>query len=80
MKRSQFDVAAATIDSYLTLAAAQEIVRAAQAGVERAESVVRTTDALANAQLRPGADSSRAQAELAAARTQLIQSRQAVGQ
>jgi len=36
------------------------------------------TDALVNAQLRPGADSSRAQAELAGSRTQLIQSRQAV--
>ena len=54
------------------------MVRAAQAGVERSETVVRMTDALVNAQLRPGADSSRAQAELAAARTQLIQSHQAV--
>jgi outer membrane protein TolC len=33
---------------------------------------------LVNAQLRPGADASRAQAELAAARTQLIQAQQAV--
>jgi len=78
LKRSQFEVAATTLDSYLTLAASQEVVRAAQAGVERAQTVARTTDALTNAQLRPGADSSRAQAELAAARTQLIQSRQAV--
>jgi len=78
LKRSQFEVAAATIDSYLTLAAAQEMVRASQAGVERAETVSRMTDALANAQLRPGADSSRAKAELAGARTQFIQSRQAV--
>ena len=38
----------------------------------------RTINALANAQLRPGADASRAQAELAAARTQLIQAQQAV--
>ena len=78
VKRSQFEVAAATSDAYLTLAAAQEMVRAAQAGVERADTVVRMTDALVNAQLRPGADSSRAQAEFAGARTQLIQSRQAV--
>lgn len=78
LKRSQFEVSAATIDAYLTLAAAQEMVRASQAGVERGETVVRMTDALVNAQLRPGADSSRAQAELAGSRTQLIQSRQAV--
>jgi outer membrane protein TolC len=38
----------------------------------------RTIGALVNAQLRPGADSSRAEAELAAARTQLIQAQQAV--
>ena len=38
----------------------------------------RTIGALVNAQLRPGADASRAQAELAAARTQLIQAQQAV--
>lgn len=78
VKRTQFEVASATVDSYLTLAAAQEIVRAAQAGVDRAETTARTTQALTNAQLRPGADFSRAQAELAAARTQWIQSRQAV--
>jgi outer membrane protein len=78
LKRTQFEVAAAAIDSYLTLAAAQEMVRAAQAGVDRAETVVRTTNALTAAQLRPGADSSRAHAELAAARTQWIQAREAV--
>jgi outer membrane protein TolC len=78
LKRSQLEIATATIDAYLTLAAAQEIVRTAQAGVDRGEIVVRLTDALVNAQLRPGADSSRAKAELAVARTQLIQSRQAV--
>ena len=78
LKRTQFEVAAAAADAYLTLAAAQETVRAAQAGVDRAEVIVRTTDALVGAELRPGADASRAQAELAAARTQLIQAQQAV--
>jgi outer membrane protein len=78
VKRSQFEVAAATLDAYLTLLAAQEMVRAAQAGVERSETVQRLTDALVRAQLRPGADSSRALAEVAAARTQLVQARQAV--
>ena len=78
VKRTQFDVAAATSDAYLTLVAAQETVRAAQAGVDRAQIVAKTIAAQVEAQLRPGADQSRAEAELAAARTQLIQSQQAV--
>ncbi len=78
LKRTEFEIATATADSYLTLAAAQQTVRAAQAGVDRAETLLKTTNAVVNAQLRPGADSSRAEAELAAARTQLIQARQAV--
>jgi outer membrane protein len=77
LKRTQYDVAAATADACLTLAATQETVRAAQAGVDRAETVSRTINALVNAELRPGADASRAEAELAAARTQLIQAQQA---
>jgi outer membrane protein len=78
LKRSQYDVAVATADAYLTLDAAQETVRAAQAAVDRAQTILRTTTALVDVQLRPGADASRAQAELAAAQTQLIQAQQAV--
>jgi outer membrane protein len=77
LKRTQFDVAAATADAYLTLAAAQETVRAAQAGVDRAEVLVGAVRAQADAGLRPGADLSRAEAELAAARTQLSRAQQA---
>jgi outer membrane protein len=77
LQRTRYDVAVAAADAYLTLAAAQETVRAAQAGVDRAEAILRTTGALVDAQLRPGADASRSQAELAAARTQLIQAQQA---
>ena len=73
VRRTQFDVAVTTADAYLTLVAAQEAARAAQAGVDRAEIVTRTTAAQVNAELRPGADQSRAEAELAAARTQRIQ-------
>ena len=47
-------------------------------GVDRAEVISRTITALVNAQLRPGADASRAEAELAAARTLSIQAQQAV--
>jgi outer membrane protein len=77
LDRTRFETAVSAADAYLTLVAAQETVRAAQAGVDRAEVTQRTITALTNAQLRPGADASRADAELAAARTQLDQARQA---
>jgi len=76
-ERTRFEVAAAALDAYLTLTAAQETVRAAQAGVDRAQVILRTITALVNSQLRPGADASRAQAEVAAAQSQLIQAQQA---
>jgi len=78
LKRTEFEVTTATLDSYLTVAAAQQAATAAQAGVDRAAAILRTTNAVVGAQLRPGADSSRAEAELAAARTQLVQAEQAV--
>lgn len=78
VKRTQFDVAVASADAYLTTVAAQQTVLAAQAGVDRAQTIVRTITAQVTAQLRPGADQSRAEAELAAARTQLDQARQAL--
>jgi outer membrane protein len=77
VKRTQFEVMVAAVDAYLTLVAAQETVRAAQAGVDRAGVIVKTISAQVNAELRPGADQSRAEAELASARTQLIQADQA---
>src|SRR5262252_4968267 len=54
LKRTQFDVAAAAADAYLTLVAAQETVRAAQAGVDRAGVLSRSVRSLVDAQLRPG--------------------------
>jgi outer membrane protein len=78
LERTRYDDSVATADAYLTLIAAQETVGAAQAGVDRAQVILRTISALVDAQLRPGADASRAEAELAAVRTQLIQAGQAV--
>lgn len=77
LKRTRLEVSVAAADAYLTLVAAQETVRAAQAGVDRAQSVSQIVRAQADAQLRPGADASRVEAELAAARTQLAQAQQA---
>lgn len=78
LKRTEYETAVAAADAFVTLAAAQETVTAAQAGVTRGETVARTIGALVKAELRPGADQSRAEAEVAAARTQLIQAEQAV--
>jgi outer membrane protein len=69
-------VSVAAADAFLTLVASQETVRAAQAGVDRVQTLGQSVRALADAQLRPGADTSRTEAELAAARTQLIQAQQ----
>lgn len=77
LKRTQFEISVATADAYLTLLAAQETVGAAEAAVKRFTVLLRSVRALSDAQLRPGADASRAEAELAAARTQLAQALQA---
>src|SRR6188768_4453731 len=76
-RRTQLEIAVATADAYLTLVAAEETVQAAQAGVERSQVLARIVRAQVDAQLRPGADASRAQAELAAAQTQLARAEQA---
>ncbi|MEO8372326.1 MAG: TolC family protein [Candidatus Solibacter sp.] len=77
LKRTEYEIAVATADACLTLAAAQETVRTAQAAVDRAMVLRRTIGAQVDAQLRPGADASRAEAEVVAARTQVIQGQQA---
>jgi outer membrane protein len=79
LKRTQFELAVTAADAYLTLIASEETIRAAQAGVDRAGTVVTVIAAQVKAELRPGADLSRAEAEVAAARTQLIQAQQAAG-
>jgi outer membrane protein TolC len=70
---TQLDVSAAAADAFLTLLAAEQTVRAAQANVERAETIAKAVRTLVDNQLRPGVDASRAEAELATAKNQLIQ-------
>jgi outer membrane protein TolC len=77
LERTEFDVSVATADAYLTLLAAQATVSSAQAGVDRSDVLLKSVRALTDAQLRPGADASRAEAELAVARTQLAQAQEA---
>jgi outer membrane protein TolC len=69
---TRLDVATSAADAFLGLLAAGQVVRAAQANVERMETFARAVQALVDNQLRPGVDISRANAELAAARNQLI--------
>lgn len=74
---TRIDVAVRTAEAFLRLAAAQETVRAARANVARQEVFANALAVLVKNQLRAGADDSRAQAELALARIQVIQAEQA---
>jgi outer membrane protein TolC len=73
---TKLDVAGAVGDAFLRVAATQQQVKAAQADVDRRQVLATSVHALVNEQLRPGADASRADAELAAAKIQLIRSQE----
>jgi outer membrane protein len=63
-------------DAFLAEVAAQQTVRATRAGVERARAFATAVHGLVASGMRPGADESRAQAELAVARNQEIAAEQ----
>lgn len=73
---TRLDVAFTAADAFLGVIANDQIVRAAQANVERMEVFARAVRALVDNELRAGVDASRANAELAGARNQLIQAQQ----
>jgi outer membrane protein len=73
---TRLGVAVAAADAFLTLLASEQAARVAQASVDRARVLVNTIEVLVKNELRPGADASRARAELATAQTQLIQAQQ----
>ena len=62
--------------AYLAAINAQLALAAAEADAQRREVLARAARTLADNQLRPGAEASRADAESAAARTRAIQARQ----
>jgi outer membrane protein TolC len=70
---TELDVASAAADAYLTVLAADESVRAIRANVARLQVFADNVRTLVQNQLRPGADQSRAEAELAVSRNQLSQ-------
>src|SRR2546428_7261734 len=73
---TELDVASAAADAFLSVLAAEESVRAVRANVDRLQIFANTVRTLVQNQLRPGADESRAEAELAVARNQLSQATQ----
>ena len=70
---TELEITAAAADAFLTVLASDEGVRTARANVDRLETFAEAVRTLVRNQLRPGADESRADAELAIARNQLIQ-------
>lgn len=74
---TRLQVAAAVGNLFLTAVAAHQSMIAAQANVDRWEVFHRSVHALVDNELRPGVDASRADAQLAMAKTQLYQAQQA---
>jgi outer membrane protein len=70
---TRLDVEAATANAYLDLATTEQLVTVARANVERFQTFANAVHVLVDNQLRPGADASQADAQLALAHTQLIQ-------
>lgn len=69
---TRLGVETAVAEASLALLADEQRVNASQADVNRRQVFARSVHALVDAHLRPGAEASRAEAELAAARTRLI--------
>jgi outer membrane protein TolC len=74
---TKLDVEANAANAFLEAAAAQQLTLSAKANVDRRETLANSIHVLVDNQLRPGADASRADAELAAARTQFLRAKQA---
>jgi outer membrane protein len=78
VKRTQLEVSTAAADAYLTVLVAGQAKQAAQAAVDNWETLRQSIHALTSAELRPGADESRIDAERAVAMTQLALAQEAV--
>ena len=73
---TRLGVASAVAEASLALLADEQRVAATQADVDRRAVFDKSVHALVDAHLRPGADASRADAELAEARTRLIEAQE----
>ena len=72
LRITRLDVALATVERYFALLQAEQVARAARADVERRETFAKSVGVLVENQLRPGADASRAAADLAQAQIRSI--------
>jgi outer membrane protein TolC len=70
---TRLGIAAATANAYLDVVAAHQLVSVTQANVKRMQTFADSVHVLVDNKLRPGADASQADAQLALARTQWIQ-------
>lgn len=77
---TRLGVSTAVVNASLVLLADEQRVDASKADVARREVFARSVHSLVDAHLRPGADASRADAELAVARTQLIEAQETGGE
>lgn len=77
LARTRFQAEAAAADAYLTILAADELVKQGEVGVQRADALVRSVEALTGAGLKPGTDLAMARLEKAAAEGQWIQAKTA---
>ena len=73
---TRLDVAVGTVNAYLTLLAAEQTVRSAEADVQRRMALTKAVHVLVDNQLRAGAEASRADAELARARVNVARAQQ----
>ena len=73
---TRLDVTVAAVNAYLTLLAAEQTMRATEADVKRREVFTKAVHVLVDNELRPGADASRADAELARARANAARAQQ----
>jgi outer membrane protein len=78
VQRSQLEVSSAAADAFLTALAARQTQNSAQVAVDNWEVLRKSIHALTAAELRPGADESRIDAEKAAANTQVALATEAV--
>jgi outer membrane protein TolC len=75
---TRLDVQDAVASAFLGVVGAERAVAAIQADVDRRDLLARRIHTLVDNELRPGAEASRADAESAASRTRLIQTRQSL--
>jgi len=73
---TKLEVATAAADAFLAVTAAQLRLRAEQANVDRMQVFAQAVHAVVDSDLRPAVDASRADAELALARNELIEAQQ----